>query len=53
MLDKKIHDFVQKTFNADTYLNPRPNFSVPKVPMPFRRKLKTSLFSLRTPTLKV
>lgn len=30
-----------------------PIFSVPNVPMPFRRKAKTKRFSLRTPTLKL
>ena len=38
---------------SEIYRSPWPNCSVPKVPMPFRRKLKTNLFSLRTPTLKV
>src|ERR1051326_9613734 len=36
------------------YYRPRwPICSVPKVPMPFKRKAKTTRFSLRRPTLKL
>src|ERR671913_1179153 len=36
-----------------THLKRWPICSVPKAPMPLRRKLKTKRFSLRRPTLKV
>ena len=41
---------VRNLRSSKIYRSPCPICSVPKEPMPLRRKLKTNLFSLRTPT---
>src|ERR1044072_9545960 len=47
------HAFILHPFAFILYLKRCPIWSVPKVPMPWRRKLKATRFSWRSPTLKV